>query len=224
MINYHQKEFIKLLERLAAGHRNIFDAFRDVVGCIACAVEQLCHWPQERDGRYNSIVANYTEDELELFPKALDILVEGLEARRESFLGPVLEEIGVANTRDGQFLTPVSVSNLMGRVTAPAAAANHRPGELVKLYDPACGAGVLMISQAEELVKAGVPPSDIFIVAGDIDQRALDCAFSEFSLLGYSARVERRNALTMELLGKPRWTVNYFIYGTQWREGKRNAQ
>ena len=225
MINEHQKQFIKLLNHLAdSGHRSVFDVFRDVVGAMACACEQMSLHAAEREERYKSIMAAYGEDERRTFAEAFAVVVEGLEARRASFLGPVLEEVGAANVRNGQFLTPVSVSDLMARITAPAAAARHQPGELVTLYDPACGAGVLMISQAENLVREGVPPRDIYIVTGDVDLRGCDITFVELTLLGYAARVEQRNALTMQLMSPPRYTVGYYMYGTQWREGKNQPR
>lgn len=221
MINEHQKQFIKLMNQLAdSGHRNVFDVFRDAVGAMACACEQMSLHAAEREARYKSIMAAYDEGERRTFSEAFAVVVEGLEARRESFLGPVLEEVGAANVRNGQFLTPASVADLMARVTAPAAAAHHKPGQVVKLYDPACGAGVLMISQAENLVREGVPPRDIYIVTGDVDLRGCDITFVELTLLGYAARVEQRNALTMQLMSPPRYTVAYYMYGTQWREGK----
>lgn len=219
MMQDKQKEFIKLLNRLAdSGHRNVFDVFRDAVGAMACACEQLSLHAEEREARYKSIMEGYGKDERETFAEAFSVVVEGLECRRTSFLGPVLEEIGAANVRNGQFLTPAAVSDLMARVTAPDAAARHRPGEVVTLHDPACGAGVLMISQAEYLVKEGVPPRDIYIVTGDVDMRGCDITFVELTLLGYAARVEQRNALTMQLMSPPRYTSAYYMYGTQWRE------
>lgn len=220
-----QKEFIKLLNRLAdSGHRNVFDVFRDAVGAMACACEQMSLHAEEREARYRSIMTGYGEDERQTFAEAFAAVVEGLEYRRTSFLGPVLEEIGAANVRNGQFLTPASVSDLMARVTAPDAAARHRPGELVTLYDPACGAGVMMISQAEEMVRAGVPPRDIYIVAGDVDPRGCDITFVELTILGYAARIEQRDALTLQLMSPPRYTVGYYLYGTQWREGRHQER
>lgn len=219
MLNEKHKEFIKTLEGLA-GRRSVVDAFSDVCAALACGIEQLSPKPQEREERFASTMAKYDADDRRVFGQLLAIVVEALDLRRESFLGPVLEEIGAANSRNGQFLTPVDLAKLMGRIvgTPTVAAEKHRPGKLVTLNDPACGAGVLMIQTAEELVQAGVPKRDVYIICGDIDIRACDMTFIELSLLGYAARIEHKDALSMKEYSRPRYTPGYFLYGTQWRE------
>ncbi len=225
MLNENHKRFIKTLEGLA-GRRSVVDAFSDVCAALACGIEQLSPNPQEREERFASTMAKYDADDRRVFGQLLAIVVEALDLRRESFLGPVLEEIGAANSRNGQFLTPVDLAKLMGRIvgTPTVAAEKHRPGELVTLNDPACGAGVLMIQSAEELVQAGVAKSDIYIICGDIDLRACDMTFIELSLLGYAARIEHRDALAMKDFSRPRYTPGYFLYGTQWRENFKHTK
>ena len=235
MLNARQKEFVKELESMN-GSRFLLDTFSDAVGMMACAIEKgFALKPAECEERYMAIVGEtsmaqalarvgkYTKAQAEHAANMLAIVVQGLSERRETFLGPVLEEIGAANTKNGQFLTPVSVSNLCSRITAGDIAAKHKVGDLVSVNDPACGAGVMLISQGEALVAAGIPQRDIFIIGGDIDARACDIAFIELSLLGYAARIDHQNALTLKDYSRPRWTVGYYLNCTQWREhrGKR---
>lgn len=173
-----------------------------------------------------SIVGKYTKDQAEHAAHMMAIVMQGLTEKRESFLGPVLEEIGAANTKNGQFLTPVSISDVCARITADGLAAKHVNGEIVTANDPACGAGVMLISMGEALLAAGIPQRDILLVGGDIDSRACDIAFIELSLLGYAARIEHQDALTLKEYSRPRWTVGYYLHGTQWREhrGKREPR
>lgn len=217
MIADKRKEFIKTLGTLAT-KRDIMTAFADVVGAMSCSLEQFCHAFKSREGRFKSIISRYDDEEQIVFHRLLAIVIEALEIRRESFLGPILEEIGAANTRNGQFLTPASVAKMMGRITTDDMIRNHVKGELITLNDPACGAGVLLIEGAENLVQNGVSQRDIMIYAGDIDQRACDMAFIELSLLGYAARVEHLDALSMTPYSRPRWTIGYFLHGTQFRD------
>jgi hypothetical protein len=108
MIAARQKEFIRHLHAMA-GSRFVVDVFADVVGLFASAIERpLTNHADECDERYKSLVAKYTKDEAAHCPEMMAILVEALEENRESFLGPILEGIGAANTRNGQFLTPAS--------------------------------------------------------------------------------------------------------------------
>ena len=39
----------------------------------------------------------------------------------------------------------------------------------------------------------------------------------ELTLLGYAARVDHMNALTMEVLSPARYTIGYYLHGIQWR-------
>lgn len=210
------KAFIRHLEAATRyGSRSLIDVFTDSVHLMAQtlwrplagadgeAVEK--DWRRTRqkydDEAYGHITAAFSE------------LLTALEVRREEFLGIILEHIGAANTHNGQFLTPQCVATLMARVTGEPIAKNHKPGEVITLNDPACGASVLLIEQAEQLRNDGVPQRDILIYAGDIDQRACDISFIELSLLGYAARIDHRDGLALKEYSKPRYTVGYFLHG-----------
>lgn len=215
MIDTKKKEFIKHLYDMA-GSRFVVDVFGDVVGMFAASLEKpFTNHAEECETRYMSLVGNYTKAEAAHLTVLLGILVQSLEEKRESFLGPVLEEIGASNTRNGQFLTPASIANVCGRICAGGI--DHKPGEVVKVSDPACGCGVLLISQGEEMLKAGIPQRDIFLVGGDIDLRGCDSTFVELTLLGYAARIDHQNAMTMQDISRPRFTPGFYLHGTQWR-------
>lgn len=215
MIGLHQKEFIKHLHDMA-GSRFVVDVFGDVVGMFAAALEKpFTNHAEECEKRYMRLAGNYTTAEAAHLPVLLCILVQAIEEKRESFLGPVLEEIGAANTRNGQFLTPASIANVCGRICSGGI--DHKPGEIVKVSDPACGCGVLLISQAEEMLKTGIPQRDIFLVGGDIDLRGCDSTFVELTLLGYAARIDHQNALTMQDISRPRFTPGFYLHNTKWR-------
>lgn len=215
MIAARQKEFIRHLHAMA-GSRFVVDVFADVVSLFASAIERpLTNHADECERRFKSVVSGYSKAEAAHLPEMMAVLVEALEEKRESFLGPILEEIGAANTRNGQFLTPASIANVCGRICAGKL--EHKPGEIVKVSDPACGCGVLLISQAEEMLLAGIPQRDIFLIGGDIDIRGCDSTFVELSLLGYAARIDHQNALTMQDISRPRFTPGFYLHNTQWR-------
>lgn len=212
----YRKEFIKELSQMAY-RRNIVEVFGDAVGMMAAALEKAtAHDPDEVEKRYMSYASRYTKDELAHLAKMLVIVTDALDLRRESFLGPVLEEVGAANTRNGQFLTPADVANMMARVNMGEYV--HTPGKVVTVNDPACGAGVTLIAQGEMLLhEKHVPQGDIYIVGGDIDLRACDMTYIELTLLGYAARVDHMNALTMEVLSPSRYTLGYFLHSMPMR-------
>lgn len=212
----YRKEFIRELERMSQRH-GIVEVFGDVVGMMAAALEKACaNDPDEVEKRYMSYVERYSKDEMAHIQQMFGIVVDALEHRRESFLGPVLEDVGAANTHNGQFLTPADVANLMARVNMGRYA--HTPGKILRINDPACGAGVTLIAQGEMLIhEKHVPQRDIYIVGGDIDRRACDMTFIELTLLGYAARVDHMNALTMQVLSPTRYTLGYFLHGMPMR-------
>lgn len=215
MLDSYHKDFIKLLHEMSST-RFIVDVFSDVVGMFASAIEAgMSKRSAECEERYQRLVSKYTKAEADCIPKLLGTLVCALEKKRESFLGPILEEIGASNAKNGQFLTPASVANMCGRICAGDT--KHTDGELIKVSDPACGCGVLLISQAEAMLERGIPQKDIYLEGGDIDLRACDCTFTELSLLGYAARVDHADALSMKQISRPRWTIGFYLYGTQWK-------
>ena len=212
----YRKEFIRELDRMAQ-RRNIVEVFGDVVGMMAAALERpTAKDPDEVEKRYMSYVERYTKDEMEHAPKLLAAVEMALEEKRESFLGPVLEAVGANNTRNGQFLTPACVANMMARANMGKYV--HTPGKVVTVNDPACGAGVTLIAQGEMLLhEKEVPQSDILLIGGDIDRRACDMTYVELTLLGYAAIVDHMDALAMKVLSPSRYTIGYFLHGMPMR-------
>lgn len=212
----YRKDFIRELEQMSARH-NIVTVFGDAVGMMAAAlVMATARDMAAADREYKAIAERYTKEEMVHMPKMLVSVIDALELRRESFLGPILEEIGAANQHNGQFLTPASVATMMAEVNMGDY--QHTPGKVVTINDPACGAGVTLIAQAEVLVQEKhVPQRDIFVIGGDIDKRAVDMTFVELTLLGYAARVDHMNALSMQVLSPSRYTIGYYLNGIRWR-------
>ena len=212
----YRKDFIRELTAMAARH-NIVTVFGDAVGMMAASFAMATARDKAATEReYKAISDRYTKEEMAHLPKMLVSVIDDLELRRESFLGPILEEIGAANQHNGQFLTPNDVATLMAKCNMDRY--EHTPGKVVKISDPACGAGVTLIAQAEVLVQERhLPQRDIFLIGGDIDKRAVDMTFVELTLLGYAARVDHMNALTMQVLSPSRYTIGYYLHGIQWR-------
>lgn len=217
MLNNQQKEFIKLMHSVAYS-RSVVDVFSDFCHMAACALWSPCvvnaKERQEVEADFERTRKNYTDEQYKVMQQAFAIVSQYLEYHREEFLGSVLEEIGASNKHNGQFLTPQCISRFMAKCLAPSKedAASHKPGEIIPLNDPACGASVLLIEGAEQLRQAGIPQRDIFVIAGDIDRRACDMSYIQLSLLGYSAKVEHMDALSRTVYSPPRYTIGYFLH------------
>lgn len=217
MTDYH-KEFIRELHQMA-DRRNVVEVFGDAVGMMASALQTAI--PSDRkaaEERYKQYAARYTQDEMQHMTALLSIVVNALDKRRESFLGPVLEDIGAANARNGQFLTPNDVAKVMAELNM----CRHKrtPGKIVTMDDPSCGAGVTLIAQGEAMLHDGYRQEDILLTGGDIDLRACDMTYIELTLLGYAGIVRHEDALTLKKYSPDRYTLGYFLHCMPMRRGR----
>ena len=199
----------------AASSRRPGETMADCCRMMACAIwKPFAPKPTEVEREYNAIAGLYSQTEWGHLANAFGILCNALENRREEFLGGILErEFSATNTRNGQFLTPPNLAQLMGDCLAPDAGGEAGNGGVMRLCDPCCGAGVLVIHAAESSLRRGIRQGDICVIAGDIDRVACDMCYVQLSLLGYAAVVRHENALAMERLSEPRYTPGWFLHG-----------
>ena len=212
-----KKEFIKEVTA-AARSRFVVDVFADMVRTMALAFESPLTLGERRkaiEAEYAPIKGRYTEDEFVHFPVALGMVYLALERKREDFLGHALEALGAANTRNGQFLTPVDVSRFMAACCCQGI--EYKPGEVIRLSDPSCGSSVLLIEGAEKLLADGVRQADLVLIAGDIDGRACDISYVQLSLLGYAACVQHMDALAQRRLSPDRYTPGWYLHSMPMR-------
>lgn len=213
-MNDYRKEFIKELEAVS-GRYPVMKVFSDACAILAMALEQTVNVfnrqrQSEVEKNYLATIGKYSKDEQAHFPKMLAIVATALDRKRDSFLGPVLEGIGAAAVRNGQFLTPWSVAKMMADVTIGDAPIE--PGKIVTVDDPACGAGVTLIAQGEAMLQRGYRQADILLTGGDIDGRACDITYVELTLLGYAGIVRHEDALSMKKFSPDRYTIGYFLH------------
>ena len=207
-----KKEFIKEVHA-AARARYAVEVFADMVRTMALALESPLTLGERRkaiEAEYAQIKGRYTEDEFVHFPIALAMVQMALERHREDFLGHALENLGAANTHNGQFLTPVCVSRMMAAVNCRGL--DYTPGKIISISDPSCGSSVLLIEGAEAMIADGVNQADILVLAGDIDHRACDISYVQLSLLGYAAVVQHMDALAMKRISPDRFTPGYYLH------------
>ena len=214
-----KKLFIKEVHAAARG-RYAVEVFADMVRAMAICFEAplaLGERHEELEKEYAQIKGRYTEDEFVHFPIALAMVQMALERHREDFLGHALENLGAANTHNGQFLTPVCVSRMMAAVNCRGL--DYTPGKIISIYDPSCGSSVLLIEGAEKLLADGVSQADILVLAGDIDHRACDISYVQLSLLGYAAVVQHMDALSQRRISPDRFTPGYYLHCMPMRRG-----
>lgn len=218
-----RKDFLREIEAMSQSH-HVRDKFSDAVRMMAITLHQATvkdYRPDEYEKyerEYLDISAKYGKDGMLHACKAFGIVIESMERDRQDLLGHCLEDIDATNKGTGQFFTPTPVSRLMAKVANDGVVkdylARRERGErkIIKMNDCACGAGVLMIEGAEELLRSGVPIQDIMIYAEDLDANAFNMVYVNLSLLGYAARVVKMDSLSMKVYEGPWWTIGYFIH------------
>ncbi|KAA9104788.1 hypothetical protein [Microbacterium rhizomatis] len=67
------------------------------------------------------------------------------------------------------------------------------------IYEPACGAGAMVIAMTQALARRGIDYRErVHVTADDISLTAVHMSDVQLSLLDVSALVNRRNSLTLE--------------------------
>ncbi len=212
------KNFLSLLPKVsqAIDQRTIFcDACRIFSLSIRGTVTLDEKEKEAIENEYQTYVEKYGKDGMQKIAILLSYVVEALERKRQDFLGHVQEHIEATNKHFGAFYTPDSVSTFMARIVMPDYAKN--PGKIVRMNDPSCGAGALLIAGVEAYIESGGRQCDILVYGEDIDQTACCIFYVQASLLGYAAVVTRRDTLSLKVYEGPWYTPCYFAHGMPMR-------
>ena len=176
-----------------------FDLFRSFLVCTHAAFMQACN---RLHGSIDSEIESAFEQEIKKcknatkFSEALGILTEALEEEPYDFLGYVMMELGLGNNQAGQCFTPRDVSRAMAEMILMDA--NPEAGRTLKLQEPACGGGSMIIEASQVLKSKGFYPWHYCWWATDVDWKCYAMTFIQTTLLGIPAVVTCGNSLTLE--------------------------
>ena len=205
-------EFIKTLNSIARKFPT-WQVFADAVRMMALTLRSpLLLEPGEKEEcerQFKDIAERYSEERSQM-AKLFAIVMQALEESQTDFLGGVMERVGASNLGTDQYLTPTPVSSMMARVLAHPA--DYKPGQIVTMSDPSCGASVMLIESARKFVDAGGCRSDVLLLADDLDANAFNISFVQLSLLGWAAVVRRMDSLSGKVYEGPWYTPGYFLY------------
>lgn len=220
-MNQHTKALAKLLQENGYRH-HLHDVFRDFVELAACSIANAIDHQQApaREERYLRTIGKYEKSDQERFPLMFSELVLALEEEPGDVLGQVFGMLEQGNAAAGQFFTPYHVCRLMADLTIGSAdelrAAIDAKG-YISLFEPAAGAGAMIIAYAQAMRAAGFNyQRHLHVTAVDVDPRAVHMAYLQLSLLGVPAVVVLGNTLTLE--ERERWyTPAHILGGWAWR-------
>jgi hypothetical protein len=183
----HEKELIKLLEKLAYRHDK-WRVFSDFCEMAAIALSNKVDKAQaeRREARYMQIVSGYTKEEINQFPIAFAHLVEAHEAEMGDVLGRVFHALELHNKYKGQFFSPDTICRMMAAMTVGDAddlkERIARRG-FVTANEPAVGSGAMVLALARAIREAGVNYQEhLHVIAADIDPKCVHMAYIQFTL------------------------------------------
>jgi type I restriction-modification system DNA methylase subunit len=210
----YSQEFIDLLDRIKPSkHR--YEVFSDWL--ILASAALYAPWKKDKsvEEEYMLIAKQYNATELDQLVKLLVITVEALEKKTYDFLGEVFTLGNLTNERNGQFFTPFDVSCTMAEVVLGSL--NSTKGRVLRISDPCCGAGGLLIACALALEKRGINyHKDVLFVGTDIDHRCARISFIQLNLLAIPAIINCGNTLTSEIYWQ-RETMWYHVSEMDYR-------
>lgn len=200
----YKKEFLKSFNALCS-YRSSWQVWADFVIASACAlansVDKGKHF-EEREKEYSECIERLggVEKASELFSYVVLALEEN---PNQDFLGSLYMELNLGNHWKGQFFTPISICDMMARITLNETIDTIEEKGWATINDPACGAGATLISAANVMKEKGVDYQNrALFVAQDIDRITGLMCFIQLSLLGCAGYVVIADTLCNPIVGK----------------------
>ena len=200
----YKKEFLKEFNTLCT-YRHSWQVWADFVTASACAlansVDKGKHF-EEREKEYAECVERLGG--VEKASKLFAYVVMALEENpNQDFLGSLYMELNLGNHWKGQFFTPISVCDMMARVSLDNAIEVMENKGWAAINDPACGAGATLIATVNALKEKEIDyQSKALFVAQDIDRITGLMCFIQLSLLGCAGYIVIADTLCNPIVGK----------------------
>jgi len=201
-----KKEFINGFDRLARKYDR-HKVFADIITASAISIQNsMRHWmPEQRyqslENEYLSIVQRYTREETELICRLFALTVQMMEENGmpEDVLGPLYMELELGNGNVGQFFTPPEIAEMMAQISyGDALESMEKP--FIKLEEPACGAGCMILAFAKVMQSKGHSINErLWVQAIDVHRTTALMCYVQMSLWHLPGRVIVGNSLSMEV-------------------------
>lgn len=227
MANNHNQGFIKLFNEIAPYH-NRYEVFRDFVTMASISIHNAVAPSETLEDKYMRTVKRYRGDDPKKMVGLLSELTIGLDRSFGDFLGGAFMELGLGESRMGQFFTPYSVSKMMASMLYSEDINNSLDKEFITLSEPSCGAGGMVIAFAEAMLDQGANPQrKLWVSCIDVDHVAAMMCYLQLSLLHIPAEVVTGNTLTMQysrVMKTPAHHLGLWDYRLQADKAKPDSQ
>lgn len=219
----YKKEFCTLMDKFAFRYSR-WQVWNDFLSLSAISLANVIPTPEkeEREKKYHAIINSYQEEEREIFPQMLNLVVLALSDNPEQdFLGSLYHYLELHQEQKGQFFTPYHICEFMSEIQFSDTEADEvlKEKSYISVNDPACGAGAMLIAFANVARKHGINYQEqVLFVAQDIDRTAAMMCYIQMSLLGCPAVVAIGDSLVKPFPHPDNevWCT-LFYYLNQWR-------
>ena len=223
----YKKEFCTLMDKFAFRYSK-WQVWNDFLSLSAISLASVVPTAEkeEREKTYHAILSSYREEEKEIFPQMLNLVVLALSDNPEQdFLGSLYHYLNLQQEQKGQFFTPYHICEFMSELQFAGDEKAEKLEEkgYISVNDPACGAGAMLIAFANVARKHGINyQKHVLFVAQDIDRTAAMMCYIQMSLLGCPAIVVIGDSLAKPFPHPDNevWCT-LFYYLNQWRFASR---
>lgn len=195
-----RSEIVRLLEA-NHGRHSLHRVFTDWVEMFALSLRNTVDRAgfDEREAVFEHLKAGYTDKEMDRFAEAFGHVVIQLTENPRDVLGETYMGLEIADNANGQFFTPYHVARLAAALSTDQLVAALEEKPFATVYEPAAGAGAMLIALTQELAARGIDYRQrIHITADDISPVAVHMSYVQLSLLGTASVVVRRDSLRLE--------------------------
>ena len=201
MTNY-VNEFLKCLESIDYTKRK-YDIFQDFLTVSAISLTNVILKDKNLEKQYFEVIKKYQNPEK--LSELLSITVMALEKSPQDFLGTVYMNGDFGNKKSGQFFTPYHISQFMSEIVFDKNTVKQVISEqgFIKVSEPCCGAGGMILAFAETMLKNGINPQQYMIFQGiDIDINCCRMSFIQTSLMGLVGEILHGDTISLRIWQK----------------------
>lgn len=189
----HKRELIRSIANAPSGFSS-YQFFSDFVEITTMVIVNNISRKRDevyyrREDRYKNIIQKYKDGSS--FVQMFKQLTMAAEENMEDILGEVYMASGCGDKNTGQFFTPYHISKTIADMM------QENDDTRLKLYEPSCGSGGMIIAYVAAMKEAGINYTRrLQIVAQDLEWRAVYMCYIQLSLYGVDAVVVQGDALS----------------------------
>ena len=201
---YYKNKFLETFKKLCET-RASWQVWAGFVTATACAlantVDKGEHY-KEREKEYIECAKRIGD--VEKMAELFSYVVSALEENpNQDFLGSLYMELNLGNHWKGQFFTPLSICEMMAKITLSDKIEEINNDGWTTVNDPACGAGATLIAMANAMKEKKINYQNKALFVGqDIDRITGLMSYIQLALIGCAGYIVIADTLCNPIVGK----------------------